>query len=152
MSVRMKPELIFINPWIYDFAAYDLWSKPLGLLTLAGFLRSRGCNIQMIDCLDVHHPAMAFGPSLKKPVRREYGTGKFWREKVPTPLPLKHVSRSYSRYGISRQAFVEDLKAIKEPAAILVTSLMTYWYPVVREAIALAKETHPRVPVILGGV
>ncbi len=148
----MKPELIFINPWIYDFAAYDLWSKPLGLLALAGFLRSRGCHVHLVDCLDVHHPAMASSPSLKKPVRRRYGTGKFWREKVPKPLPLKHVSRSYSRYGISRQAFVEDLKAVKDPAAILVTSLMTYWYPGVREAIALAKETHPRVPVILGGV
>jgi hypothetical protein len=32
-------KLILINPWIYDFAAYDLWSKPLGLLYLAGYLR-----------------------------------------------------------------------------------------------------------------
>jgi len=148
----MKPELILINPWIYDFAAYDLWSKPLGLLTLAGFLRSRGGKIHLIDCLDVHHPAMTRSPSLKKPVRRRYGTGKFWREKVPNPPPLKHVSRSYSRYGISRQAFVRDLEAVKNPAAILVTSLMTYWYPGVHEAISLAKKTHPDTPVILGGV
>ena len=148
----MRPELILINPWIYDFAAYDLWSKPLGLLTLAGFLRSRGGEIHLIDCLDVHHPAMTHSPSLKKPVRRTYGTGKFWREKVPIPPPLKHVSRSYSRYGISRQAFVKDLEAVKNPAAILVTSLMTYWYPGVHEAISIAKKTHPDAPVILGGI
>jgi hypothetical protein len=23
---------LLINPWICDFSAYDLWSKPLGLL------------------------------------------------------------------------------------------------------------------------
>ncbi len=148
----MKPELILINPWIYDFAAYDLWSKPLGLLTLAGFLRGRGAKIHLIDCLDVHHPAMTHSPSLKRPVRRTYGTGKFWREKVSKPQPLKHVSRSYSRYGISRQAFVKDLETVKDPAAILVTSLMTYWYPGVFEAVSLAKKTHPDTPVILGGV
>ena len=148
----MRPELILINPWIYDFAAYDLWSKPLGLLTLAGFLRSRGGKIRLIDCLDVHHPAMVHSPSPKRPVRRSYGTGKFWREKVPNPLPLKHVLRSYSRYGISRQAFVKDLEAVKNPAAILVTSLMTYWYPGVHEAISLAKKIHPSTPVILGGI
>lgn len=148
----MHPELILINPWIYDFAAYDLWSKPLGLLTLAGFLRSRGGNIHLIDCLDVHHQAMTPTPSLKRPVRRDYGTGKFWREKVPKPPPLKHISRSYSRYGISRQAFVKDLDTVKNPAAILVTSLMTYWYPGIQEAISLAKMTHPDTPVILGGV
>ncbi|MBN1833754.1 MAG: radical SAM protein, partial [Deltaproteobacteria bacterium] len=148
----MKPEFILINPWIYDFAAYDLWSKPLGLLTLAGFLRSRGGKIRLIDCMDVHHPAMTHNPSLKKPIRRAYGTGKFWREKVPKPPPLKHVSRSYSRYGISRQAFVKDLEAVKNPAAILVTSLMTYWYPGVQEAVSLAKKIHPHTPVILGGI
>ena len=148
----MHPEFILINPWIYDFAAYDLWSKPLGLLTLAGLLRSRGGKIHLIDCLDIHHPAMTPSPFLKRPVRRAYGTGKFWREKVPRPPPLKHISRSYSRYGISRQAFVKDLGAVKNPAAILVTSLMTYWYPGVHEAISLAKKAHPNTPVILGGV
>ncbi len=148
----MRPEFILINPWIYDFAAYDLWSKPLGLLTIAGFLRSRGGKIHLIDCLDVHHSGMTHHPSMKKPVRRTYGTGKFWREIVPKPSPLKHVSRSYSRYGISKQAFVKDLEAVKSPAAILVTSLMTYWYSGVHEAISLAKKIHPNTPVILGGI
>jgi len=29
--------LLLINPWVYDFAAYDLWAKPLGLLYLAEY-------------------------------------------------------------------------------------------------------------------
>ena len=148
----MEPTLILINPWIYDFAAYDLWSKPLGLLYLAGYLRGCGFEIHLIDCLDVHHPGMQDSPTMAQPVRRSYGTGKFWRQKVPKPLPLKHISRPYSRYGMSRQLFIRELDRIKKPAAILVTSLMTYWYPGVQEIISLARKIHPGVPLILGGI
>ena len=28
------PHILLVNPWIHDFAAYDFWAKPLGLLTL----------------------------------------------------------------------------------------------------------------------
>ncbi len=148
----MPQTLILINPWIYDFAAYDLWSKPLGLLYLGSYLRACGFNIHLIDCLDVHHPVMLDDPSRKVPKRRQYGTGKFWRKKVPKPYPLKDVERPYSRYGISKKAFEEELRNIGKPSAILVTSLMTYWYPGVLEAIKQVKEIHPDIPVILGGI
>jgi len=144
----MAPSLILINPWIYDFAAYDLWSKPLGLLYLAGYLRACGFHIHLIDCLNPHHPA------LKNSVlpRRAYGTGKFHREKTLRPSALKHVPRPYSRYGLPRQLFVHALKEVEQPAAVLVTSLMTYWYPGVNEAIAAVREAHPRTPILLGGI
>lgn len=148
----MKPELILINPWIYDFAAYDLWSKPLGLLYIAGYLRERGFKIHLIDCLDIHHPGMNNIPSGTPPVRRSYGTGKFWREKTVKPSQIKDIPRIYSRYGITNKIFIEELKRIKNPSAILVTSLMTYWYPGVIEVIKSAKKIHPDVPVILGGI
>ena len=148
----MQPSLILINPWIYDFAAYDLWSKPLGLLTLAGFLTNRGFRIHLIDCLDIHHPGMNASPSLIRLARRPYGTGKFFRERVQKPPALKDVPRPYSRYGMDRQLFVKALKAVERPSAILVTSLMTYWYPGVVEAVRLAKQIHPGTPVLLGGI
>jgi radical SAM superfamily enzyme YgiQ (UPF0313 family) len=148
----MPPSLILINPWIYDFAAYDLWSKPLGLLYLGGYLRNCGFSVHLIDCLNVHHPGMKDDPSMKTPARRLYGTGKFWREKVPKPLPLKDVKRPYSRYGLSPKAFEDELKKIRKPAAILVTSLMTYWYPGVIEVISQARKIYPDVPIILGGI
>jgi len=31
-----KPSILLINPPIYDFAAFDFWLKPLGMLTVAG--------------------------------------------------------------------------------------------------------------------
>ena len=148
----MKPSLILINPWIYDFAAYDLWSKPLGLLSLATDLRRRGFCVHFMDCMDVDHPDMIECSSLKPPKRRQYGTGKFWRQIVPKPLALKETDRPYSRYGLSPEIFEEGLRRVKNPSAILVTSLMTYWYPGVFEAIRRAQKIHPEVPVILGGV
>jgi len=148
----MKPTVILINPWIYDFAAYDLWAKPLGLLYLAGHLRERGFSVHLIDCLDVHNPLMEDITNIKKPIRRKYGTGKFWKQTVPKPPQLSSIPRSYSRYGITPQVFIEELKKVQRPAAILVTSLMTYWYPGVFEAINLAKDMHPNAPIILGGI
>jgi hypothetical protein len=148
----MKPSLILINPWIYDFAAYDLWSKPLGLLYIAGYLRKQGCDVHLIDCLDVHHPQMKAQGRLAQPKRRHYGTGKFWRQVVAKPAPLKDIPRPYSRYGILPEIFEQELRKVARPSAILVTSLMSYWYPGVEEAIQLAKKVHPGVPVILGGI
>jgi hypothetical protein len=84
------------------------------------------------------------------PVRRKYGIGKYWRQRIPAPPALSHVKRAYSRYGITTDLFKKELQRIKTPSAILVTSLMTYWYPGVREAIRLVKEVHPGVPVMPG--
>jgi radical SAM superfamily enzyme YgiQ (UPF0313 family) len=148
----MKPTIILINPWIYDFAAYDLWSKPLGLLYIAAYLKKAGFNIHLIDCLDVYHPGMEACQSVSPPVRRRYGIGKYWRQRIAAPPLLRHVKRAYSRYGITTELFKKELQRIKAPSAILVTSLMTYWYPGVREAIRFVREAHPAVPVILGGI
>lgn len=148
----MDHRLLLINPWIYDFAAYDLWSKPLGLLTLASFLRDRGFDVQIIDCMDVHHPEMTRIPTSSRPVRRAYGTGKFRRERIAAPSQLQHIPRPYSRYGISREALVHDLLKEPVPGAVLVTSLMTYWYPGVSEVIGLVKGIFPGTPIILGGI
>jgi radical SAM superfamily enzyme YgiQ (UPF0313 family) len=99
--------------------------------------------------MDVHHPALAKSASL---ARRAYGTGKFFREKALRPKALKHVPRSYSRYGIPKQLLVNALREAGHADAILVTSLMTYWYPGVTDAIAVAREVHPRTPILLGGI
>lgn len=52
------PRILCINPWIYDFAAYDYWSKPLGLPYIASFLRERGVAVDFLDCLDKWHPQL----------------------------------------------------------------------------------------------
>ncbi len=38
----MRPSVLLVNPRIYDFAAYDLWVRPLDLVATASALRPRG--------------------------------------------------------------------------------------------------------------
>ncbi len=143
--------LILVNPWIYDFAAYDLWAKPLGLLYIAGYLRKCGFDVNLIDCLDVYEPEME-NTGLKKPKRRAYGTGKFYKQMIETPSKLKAIKRPYSRYGMTFEIFEKKLRSLPKPSAFLVTSVMTYWYPGVKEAIRIIKKIYPDIPVLLGGI
>ncbi|MCL4503375.1 MAG: cobalamin-dependent protein [Deltaproteobacteria bacterium] len=136
-----RPTILLINPWIYDFAAYDYFARPLGLLYLAGWLRAQGFAVHLLDCLDVPHSRP--GPG---------GTGRYPKEIVPTPAPLSDIPRRYGRYGLTEVDFRSRLSRLPRPDVILVTSLMTYWYPGVTTAIALVREHFPEVPVILGGI
>ncbi len=135
------PPLLLINPWIYDVAAYDFFARPLGLLYLAGLLESQGFAVRLIDCLAAPHTRAG-----------TFGTGRYPKEALPPPPALAHFPRRYGRYGISETAYRQELAHTPRPAAILVTSLMTYWYPGVTAAIRLAREHFPGVPVLLGGV
>ena len=146
----MSKKILLINPWIHDFAAYDFWIKPLGLLYLGGLLRQNGHQINFIDCLDPYHPAMPQG-NRQRPRRYSYGDGKFFRQIIPTPETLKMFDRNYSRYGILPEIFRDELKNNKDADVVLITSIMTYWYPGVFEAIRMIKEVLPQVPIVLGG-
>ena len=143
--------LLLINPWVYDFAAYDLWAKPLGLLYLAALLKKNGWTINYIDCLDVHHPVLkALG--LKEPKRRPDHRGHLYREEVAKPSPLQGIPRRFYRFGLPPEAFSEALHAFSAPQAVLVTSGMTYWYQGVHDVITIVKQACPGAPVILGGI
>ena len=139
----MPKKLLLINPWIYDFTAYDLWSKPLGLLYIASYLRNFEFRIHYIDCLETEPKA---NPSKK------YGVGPFRRTIISKPSVLEHIPRHYARYGISEELFINKLKQNKNIDAVLVTSIMTYWYPGVKRVVELVREYLPGIPVILGGI
>lgn len=146
----MRPgdcHILLVNPWIHDFAAYDFWARPLGLLSLAALLRRQGAGVSYIDCLDRFHPR---APT-SDPTARQ-GRGPYRKTPLPRPAILADVTRTFSRYGIAPQWLREDLARIPPPQAILVTSLMTYWYTGLRETIAVLREVYPDVPIVLGGV
>ena len=62
-----KGNILLINPWIYDFAAYDMWTEPLGLLYIAGVLRENGYRANLINCLDRYHPDLLKLQNRKSP-------------------------------------------------------------------------------------
>jgi radical SAM superfamily enzyme YgiQ (UPF0313 family) len=135
------PHILLINPWITDFAAYNLWIKPFGLLSIASLLRENGFRVTLIDCLDF-------------PIKtKRYGDGKFFKTKIEKPLPLKSIPRNYSRYGIPEEMLLRRLSMLEEkPDIIGVTSGMTYWYPGVFKSIEITRELFKDVPIILGGI
>jgi radical SAM superfamily enzyme YgiQ (UPF0313 family) len=138
-------KILFINPWIYDFAAYDLWIKPWGLLKLYSIIKSAGYETYLLDALDRHH-ALIEGEVVDK----DDGTGKFYSEKIEKPLPLRNVPRTYRRYGLPVDLFKNALPG--DADIILVSSGMTYWYPGVFKAISLLREKYPSATIVLGGI
>ena len=141
------PHILLVNPWIHDFAAYDVWASPLGLLTLAGMLRRAGYRISFTNCLDRFHPRA-------KPtgVNARNGRGPYLKTPIPKPAGMEDVQRRYCRYGIHPEWLLEDFSAMEPPEAVLVTSQMTYWWPGVAETISVIKSFWPETPVILGGI
>ena len=152
MKSNSSHNLLLINPWIFDFTAFDLWSKPIGLLYIASFLRELGYQINFIDCLDKHHPGLQSESKGRKIKIKMFGTGPFPRQIVAKPDILDFIPRHFSRYGLSEDIFVEELKNCPPPAAILVTSFMTYWYMGPKRVVELCREIFPETPVILGGI
>ncbi|MDR3229875.1 MAG: radical SAM protein [Synergistaceae bacterium] len=129
-----------INPSVYDFAWFDLWSKPVGLLALLRFLRSGGNEVYLVDCLyEARTEPLTFG------------RWRVERERVEKPGPYRNIPRRYYRFGLSGAALRERLGARPGPDVIFVTSAMTYWYRGVFEAIETARAVFPDVPVVLGG-
>lgn len=141
--------VLLVNPWIYDFTAYDYWLKPLGLLYIAGVLQRYGYNVTLIDCMYRHNPVLKDFITIKD---KKYGTGHFYYEIIPKPSIFQDIPRFYKRYGMPMKLFIELLNYIPHPDVIGVTSVMTYWYPGVFKAIELLKEKFKNTPVILGGI
>ena len=150
--MKRNNNLLLVNPWIYDFTAYDFWSKPLGLLYVAGILIEQGYKISYIDCMDRYNRDVLKLQNREFPKKDEFGRGPFYKEEVKKPEVLKNIPRRFSRYGITEDVFIDELTKIPSPQVVLITSIMSYWYPGVCRVIELIKEVFPGIPIILGGV
>lgn len=139
---------LLVNPWIYDFAAFDLWQKPLGLLYMGAVLRDHGWSIELLDCLDRYDRELLL---LHKPKDKKYYTGKYIKHTLEKPKNLAHIPRKYGRYGLPESVIRGKLRSAEKPDVIFMTSGMTYWYPALVDLIAVIREYFPVTPVILGG-
>lgn len=147
----MAIKVLLINPWIYDFSAYDLWNKPIGLLYLASLLRMNGVDVFFIDCLDPYPADFHYERPSLKPKRKSTGEGTYLRHLIPKPDILKPIKRNFYCYGMTPHHFLKTLKSIPVPDIVMMTSMMTYWYPAVFATIRLIHQAFPGVPVVLGG-
>ena len=139
--------LLLVNPWIHDFAAFDFWLKPLGLLRIAGALMDAGAEVHLLDLADRNHPWLH-----ERTKTDEWGRGKFFAEEIAKPRILDRVPRKFRRYGLPKGILDEKLSELPDADAVLVTSSMTYWYTGVRETIEVLHKRYHGVPIILGGI
>jgi radical SAM superfamily enzyme YgiQ (UPF0313 family) len=140
-----------VNPPIYDFAAFDLWAKPLGMLYVAAALEREGHEVRVLDCLDRFHPRLAAcGKGSPRP--RRYGTGSYYWRPAAKPACYSRVPRAYKRFGLPDEVVREELTAVPAPDVIGVTSGMTYWYPGVVEIVRTLRGVFPQTPIVLGGI
>lgn len=135
----MSLKFLLINPWIYDFAAYNLWARPLGLFRLSEFFSQFNVKLILIDCCDSFET-------------KKFGTGKYYYEEIEKPETLKNIPRKYKRYGIPENQFMETLKKIGMVDLVFVTSIMSYWWQGVKHVIEIIKNFFKSTPVILGGI
>ncbi|MBN2282182.1 MAG: radical SAM protein [Candidatus Marinimicrobia bacterium] len=137
-----QPNILLVNPWIADFAAYDLWSKPLGLLYIGAFLRKYNYEISLLDFLDRQKWAS----------NASGGRGKYIRTLIEKPAVLKTIPRNFALYGATEVQIREYITSLPRPSVILVTSFMNYWYVGVQKSVALLRSVFQNVPIILGGI
>jgi radical SAM superfamily enzyme YgiQ (UPF0313 family) len=138
----VKPlRALLVNPYIYDFAAYNFWSSPLGLLYVGAILRKNGAQVRLIDCLRVEEAK-----------RKKDGRAPFIKERVEAPDSLKGFRKRYRRYGISPESLQAEFSAIDPPDLVLITTIMTYWYRGAQEVLRTAREFFPKAKIVLGGI
>jgi hypothetical protein len=137
---------LLINPPLYDVLPFVGMSQPAHLLRLGAYLKARGDTVQLFDF---------------EPVRMS-GADRVSEESEMVHPPVRtNIVKTYgntgaavvlTRYGKPAQAFEDFLSTSVKPDRILVTSLMTFHYRGVHEAVELCKKAYPDVEVTLGGV
>jgi len=132
--------ILAVNPPVEDFAFFDLWSKPLGLLYLLEKLKEKNC-VLFIDC--IHEAAVG---------QKSFGREKIGKTEIAKPAVYAQIPRKYHRFGLADDEFIKRLTACGTPDIILVTSIMTYWYGGVKHAIDILKQQFPATPLFLGGI
>ena len=139
-------KVLFVNPYIYDFTAFDLWLRPLGNLYLASVVEKYSdAEVFWIDALDRFQDAKAVKST-------PYGTGKYHRVIVEKPAVYKDIPRNYSRYGIPIDSFRVKLNSLEGIDIVFVTTLMTYWIDGVNFTIREVRKRFPDAAVVVGGI
>jgi len=141
-------KILFVNPPVYDFSAYDLWSKPLGFLKIIDLFLKNGYEIFYFDFMDRNHK---FYQNLKVK-KNEYGCGSYYYEVIDKPEIYKDVPRRYKRFGLPVDIFLKYIEEIKKFDFVFITTGMTYWKLGVKEVIENIRKVYKDVPVILGGI
>ena len=132
-----RSRVLLVHPPIHDFTAHDFWLRPYGMLRVAGRIQ-HACDLEVFDFL-VSRTTDA------------WGRGRFPDEVVARPRAFQDIPRRFRRFGRPRDEFRQLLQS-RRFDAVLVQTMMTYWYPGLREVIEDVRRFQPDAAIVLGGV
>ena len=141
------PRVLLVNPPICDFAAYDFWIKPYGMLSVAGQLRGRA-QFVLFDYIN----RQCFQTAGQRPLRFDrWGRSEIPWQYADRPTCLEGIPRHFRRFGLSRDLFQEFLRSQSPFDYVLIQTTMTYWYLGVKEVIEDVRRLMPMARIVLGG-
>ncbi len=109
-------------------------------------LLDAGCEVGLLDCM---YPMWSDVP-WPGPVR--FGTGPYPKIDIPKPHPLTHIPRKFSRYGLPYDLVKGALMQLEPPDFVVISGVMTYWYPGLISVIHLIKSIFKDSKIIVGGI
>ncbi len=116
------------------------FSHSAGLLRIGAYLKDKGNEVHLINCLDP--TTAAENISIVKRLKcGNYGS--------------EHIEHKQIRIGMPEKEIINRLRKIgeeNEPDEIYVTSYMTYHYRGVYEIVDIIKRVFPKTKVIVGGI
>src|ERR1700760_3417859 len=79
---------LMFNPPVYDAQYWARWSQPAGLLRLATLLKSKGYDVDLIDCMETN------AKGLVKKAQRRTSEGK------PQIRVIDDITKTIWHYGL----------------------------------------------------
>jgi hypothetical protein len=130
---------------VMDFTFDYVANFPLASLKLASFYRTRGYDVEFLDCMNIYSeppPSKAlFHPSR---IQRMARAGNYEQEGQLRPI---------YRIGMMKdQIYANLLKLPEDVDTILISSIFTYSWQTTWEVIELCRDRYPQARVILGGI
>jgi hypothetical protein len=138
--------LLFINPFVEDFTAYNLWAVPLGLFRLMERFERDGEVVEFVDLLDGDSVG---GDGAVSPEFRSGGRHSYWKRRIDKPVELKFVPRYFNRFGASDEKAIDILSRVESPEKIFVSCGMTYWYKSTVRTIKIVRDVFPDVEIVV---
>lgn len=144
LDLHGSPSILLFNPFVYDVQYWARWSQPAGLLRLSTYLKSMGCTVRLIDCMEANTRGLV------PKTRRRTDNGE------PCVFIRDEVSKVVWHYGLTIPQVEERLAALRDsdhpPEVIFVGSIMTYWWESTRDAVRLLRRYFPEAQIVVGGI
>lgn len=151
-KILKNKSICFINPPIYDYALYDLFAVPLGILKTISLLKYLGANVYYLDALDKNFDSSFFDKTAIKPTIKPNGTGKYWKKKIKPLKQLEFFDREFYRFGLDFDKIIELIKEKGKFDVIVIASVFTYHYPSLQILIQKIKENIKDTITVLAGI